>query len=103
MKTDGAKDQVSRRGFLGASSAALVATVGSLSVAGAVAQDKQVNARAANDRSATDPGPANAALDAQNPDSAWPPVRIPRAWFQTSNIRSLSRTSGLTKADGRGK
>src|SRR5712692_132355 len=74
MKTDGAKDQVSRRGFLGASSAALVATVGGLSVAGAVAQDKQGNARATNDRSATDPGPANTALDGQNPDSAWPPA-----------------------------
>src|SRR5258708_39965660 len=25
------------------------------------------------DRGATDPGPANAGLDPQNPDSAWPP------------------------------
>jgi oxalate decarboxylase len=73
MKSDGTKDQVSRRGFLGVSSAALVATVGGLSAAGAAAQDKQGNARATNDRSATDPGPTNTALDVQNPDSTWPP------------------------------
>jgi nitrous oxide reductase len=57
MKSDDTKDQVSRRGFLGVSSAALVATVGGLSATGAAAQDKQVNARATTDRSATDPGP----------------------------------------------
>src|ERR1700676_5245703 len=73
MKSDDTKDQVSRRGFLGVSSAALVATVGGLSATGAAAQDKQVNARATTDRSATDPGPTNAGLDAQNPDSTWPP------------------------------
>src|SRR6267143_3324376 len=27
---------------------------------------------------------------------------IPRAWFKRSSIRSLLRTSGLTKADGHG-
>src|SRR6266436_2751426 len=74
MKAEDTKDQVSRRGFLGVSSAALVATVGGLSVAGAVAQTKQGNTRATNDRSATDPGPANTALDAQNADSTWPPA-----------------------------
>src|ERR1700686_2644347 len=73
MKSDNTKDQVSRRGFLGVSSAALVATVGGLSATGAAAQDKQVNARATTDRSATDPGPTNAGLDAQNPDSTWSP------------------------------
>src|SRR6202048_1248983 len=73
MKSDDTRDQVSRRGFLGVSSAALVATVGALSATGAAAQDKQVNARATTDRSATDPGPTNAGLDAQNPDSTWPP------------------------------
>src|ERR1700676_5119297 len=73
MKSDDTKDQVSRRGFLGVSSAALVATVGGLSATGAAAEDKQVNARATTDRSATDPGPTNAALDSQNPDSTWPP------------------------------
>src|ERR1700682_5417563 len=30
------------------------------------------------------------------------PPPIPRAWFTPSNIRSLLRTSGLTKADGGG-
>src|SRR3989449_11722212 len=64
MNADSTKDQVSRRGFLGVSSAALVTAVGVLSAAGAAAQD----------RSKTDPGPANPPLDAQNPDSAWPPA-----------------------------
>src|SRR6202165_2566027 len=73
MKSDDTKDQVSRRGFLGVSSAALVATVGGLSATGAAAQDKQVNARAPTDRSPTDPVPTNAGLDAQNPDSTWSP------------------------------
>jgi anaerobic selenocysteine-containing dehydrogenase len=56
MKVDSMKDQVSRRGFLGVSSAALVATVGGLSAANAVAQDKQVNAGAAKDRNQQTPG-----------------------------------------------
>src|SRR5580765_4800804 len=77
MKADDKKDQVSRRGFLGVRSAALVATVG-LSAAGAAAQDKQGNAR----RSATDPGPANKALDAQNPDSEWPPATDSKSLVQ---------------------
>src|SRR6266403_4407585 len=63
MNADGTKDQVSRRGFLGVGSAALVTAVGVLSAASASAQD----------RSNTDPGPANPPLDAQNPDSTWPP------------------------------
>jgi hypothetical protein len=33
------------------------------------------------------PGPANSALDTQNPDSAGPPARTPKAWFKRSNIR----------------
>jgi oxalate decarboxylase len=78
MKADGNKDQVSRRGFLGVGSAALVATVGGL----ALAQDTQGNAHATNDRSATDPGPANAPLDGQNPDSQWPPATDSKSLVQ---------------------
>jgi len=51
--------ELSRRRFVGAGAAAL----GALSVS-ALAQD----------RSRTDPGPKNPALDAQNPDSTWPPA-----------------------------
>ena len=54
------KHDLSRRRFLGVGAAALAA-------AGMV-----VPALAA-DRSRTDPGPANQGLDAQNPDSIWPP------------------------------
>src|SRR5258708_5473846 len=45
------------------------AAAGSLAVSAAMAQENQPR----TDRSATDPGPANAGLDPQNPDSAWPP------------------------------
>src|SRR6266849_499890 len=69
MENDGSKDRFSRRGFLGVGSAALAAAAGSLAVTAAMAQENKPR----GDRSATDPGPANAALDAQNPDSAWPP------------------------------
>ncbi|MEA3211458.1 MAG: oxalate decarboxylase [Chthoniobacter sp.] len=53
------RDQFTRRGFLGLGSAALA-------VAGIVPA-------MAADRSRSDPGPGNPALDAQNPDSMWPP------------------------------
>src|SRR6202040_2061078 len=68
MENDSTKDRFSRRGFLGVGSAALAAAAGSLAV-GARGQENQPR----TGRSATDPGPANSALDAQNPDSAWPP------------------------------
>src|SRR5258708_1466932 len=58
-----------RRGFLGIGSAALA-------IAG------MVPATAA-DRSRTDPGPANPGLDAQNPDSTWPPGTDSKSLVQT--------------------
>ena len=83
MNADGTKDQVSRRGFLGVGSAALVTAVGVLSAAGAAAQDQQMNARATTDRSKSDPGPTNSPQDAQNPDSAWPPATDSKSLVQT--------------------
>src|SRR5438132_7253168 len=53
------RDKFTRRGFLGVGSAALA-------VAG-------IMPAMAADRSRSDPGPGNAALDAQNPESMWPP------------------------------
>ena len=53
------RDKFTRRGFLGIGSAALA-------VAGIVPA-------MAADTSRSDPGPGNPALDAQNPDSMWPP------------------------------
>jgi oxalate decarboxylase len=53
------RDKLTRRGFLGASVAMLAVS----GLAPALAED----------RSATDPGPGNSELDAQNPDSVWPP------------------------------
>ena len=52
-------DKFTRRGFLGIGSAALAAA--------------GMGTAMAADRSGSDPGPGNPALDAQNPDSMWPP------------------------------
>src|SRR6266852_5437841 len=73
MQNDSIKDRFSRRGFIGIGSAALATVAGSLAVSGAVAQEGQQTHKTQTDRSATDPGPENMALDGQNPDSAWPP------------------------------
>src|SRR6267143_4125029 len=82
MENDNCKDRFSRRGFLGFGSAALAAAAGSLAVNGAVAQNNLAG-KARSDRSATDPGPANTPLDAQNPDSAWPPSTDSKSLVQT--------------------
>ena len=73
MDTDNPNDQVSRRGFLGVSSAALAAAVTAFSASSAVAQDQKSYQNAPGDRGRSDPGPANAPLDSENPDSIWPP------------------------------
>src|SRR6266571_2284672 len=52
-------DKFTRRGFLGIGSAALAAA--------------GIGTALAADRSRSDPGPGNPALDALNPDSMWPP------------------------------
>lgn len=56
-------NKLTRRGFLGAGS---VAVAGMLPTLRAAAQEQ-------TDRSRSDPGPKNATLDAQNPDSVTPP------------------------------
>jgi oxalate decarboxylase len=63
------KDGLTRRGFLGVSSAALAAA-GMRSVENLPGQESTAYA---SDRSKSDPGPTNAALDAANPDSVNPP------------------------------
>lgn len=82
MSTDPKSDTFSRRGFLGVGSAALAA-VGMLSSTDAAGQTQQPYPPkeerdgkpypTGNDRSASDPGPTNPPLDAQNPDSFLPP------------------------------
>jgi oxalate decarboxylase len=79
MDNDRTKDQLSRRGFLGVGTAALAAAAGSLAVGGAMAQENHPR----TGRNTTDPGPANSALDAQNPDSAWPPGTDSKSLVQT--------------------
>jgi oxalate decarboxylase len=79
---DGAtKDIYSRRKFLETGSAALAAA-GMLSAADAAAQDQKPYATK-NDRSASDPDPGNPPLNAQNPDSAWPPATDSKSLVQT--------------------
>src|ERR1700730_4593071 len=69
MQNDSPKDRFSRRGFLGIGTVALATVAGSLAVSGAMAQEGQQADKPRTDRSATDPGPTNMALDAQNTDS----------------------------------
>jgi oxalate decarboxylase len=83
MGNDSNKDQLSRRGFLGVGSAALAAVAGGLSVSSTLAQEGQEAGKARTGRSYTDPGPANNALGAQNPDSAWPPATDSKSLVQT--------------------
>jgi oxalate decarboxylase len=71
MSDDEKKETLSRRGFIGMSSAAL-ATAGMLSAASAAGQEQKPYPTK-NDRSASAPGPGNPALDEQNPDSFLPP------------------------------
>jgi oxalate decarboxylase len=61
----GKRAKFPRRGFLGIGSAAL-AVAGMAPAIRALGQEK-------GDRSKSDPGPSNPVLDAQNPDSMWPP------------------------------
>ena len=68
MNDDAAKDVLTRRGFLGVSSAALAAA-GMLSVESAAGQETKVS----GDKVASDPGPTNPPLDKTNPDSYIPP------------------------------
>ena len=63
------KEILTRRGFIGVGSAALAAA-GILTGSAATGQE-QGNTK--QDRGKSIPGPANAPLDAQNPDSMWPP------------------------------
>jgi len=71
MSNETEKDVLTRRGFLGVSSAALAAA-GMLSADNLAAQD--IDYKAKTDRSASDPGPTNPALDTANPDSNNPVI-----------------------------
>lgn len=66
------KDKISRRKFL-AGSTALATAVGALSGVAASQQQEQ-SGRRVTEKSKSDPGPTNAALDEQNPSSVVPPA-----------------------------
>jgi oxalate decarboxylase len=70
MRDEAEKDLLTRRGFLGAGSAALT-SAGFLS-AESLGGQEQSGYKPKSDRSASDPGPTNPALDAANPDSDTP-------------------------------
>src|SRR6202171_5295986 len=83
MENDSNNNQLSRRGFLGVGSAALAAVAGGLSVSRALAQEGQQAGNARTAESSTDPAPENTPLDAQTPDSAWPPATDSKSLVQT--------------------
>jgi oxalate decarboxylase len=71
MRDEAEKDILTRRGFLGVSSAVLAAT-GIFSVENLGGQE-QSDHKPKSDRSTSDPGPTNPVLDAASPDSNNPP------------------------------
>jgi oxalate decarboxylase len=70
MGNESEKDGLTRRGFLGVSSAALAAA-GIRSLENLPGQEAS---ESKSDKSKSDPGPKNASLDAANPDSVDPPL-----------------------------
>jgi oxalate decarboxylase len=70
---DHTTDKYTRRRFLEIGSAA-IAAAGTISAASAASQGPQSPPKAKTDRSSSDPGPTNTALDAQNPSLSVPPV-----------------------------
>jgi oxalate decarboxylase len=81
MNDDATKDMFTRRKFLETGTAVLAAA-GLLSAADAAAQDQKPYP-SKNDRNTSDPGPGNSSLNAQNPDSAWPPATDSKSLVQT--------------------
>src|SRR5690242_3735317 len=72
MLDESVKERWTRRGFVGASSAAL--TAGMLAANHAAGQSQDPARKAKSERSASTPIQTNPQLDAQNPDSLRPPV-----------------------------
>jgi oxalate decarboxylase len=72
MSDDSIKETLSRRGFLGMGPVALAAA-GMLSADTTAQEQTDKPYPAKNDRSASAPGPGNAQIDDQNPDSFLPP------------------------------
>jgi oxalate decarboxylase len=73
--TDGERPKLSRRGIFEIGSAALAAAT-TLKVAGAQETSKKKGVPRSPDHHSPneeEPGPKNTALDAENPDSVWPP------------------------------
>lgn len=70
MSDHSEKEPVTRRGFLGASSATLASAT--LLATGSLMGQEPAGYKPKSDRSASDPGPTNPGLDAANPDSSNP-------------------------------
>jgi oxalate decarboxylase len=71
MSGEPEKDNLTRRGFLGVSSATLAAA--SMLTAEKLAAQESTGSKVISDKSRSDPGPTNSVLDTQNPDSNSPP------------------------------
>jgi oxalate decarboxylase len=71
MPNDSEKEILTRRGFLGVSSAALAAAA--IPSSSTASDQQKADYKPGSDRSTSDPGPTNTALDAANPSSVYPP------------------------------
>ncbi|MFP5205060.1 MAG: cupin domain-containing protein, partial [Acidobacteriota bacterium] len=72
MAEHDSKDALTRRSFLGRTSAALAAAA--LPIAAAAQQTRDMNPGAHNGANESQPGPQNKTLDASEPDSVFPPT-----------------------------
>jgi oxalate decarboxylase len=109
MSDEAEKDVLTRRGFLGVSSAALAAA--SMRSVENLAPQEPADYKSKADRSASDPGPANAALDTANPDSSPPepmraecrpssiPFRFPQAAAEGGWSREVTMRNSLSPED----
>jgi oxalate decarboxylase len=99
MKKTKSNDSIGRRSMLGAAAAALSA--GGLGTISAFAQTREQVAKGESNRSASDPGPRNKALQSLNPDSYQPPTTdrgdILPIWYSFDLVHRRIQDGGWTR------
>jgi len=100
-EAEGTQTAISRRGFLGVGTAALAATaLAGARLAAEVPSPAEV-AKAEHDRSATNPGPENMPLAAENPSSMLPPPTdhgdVPAFWYSFALTHRRQQEGGWAR------
>src|SRR5258708_2557256 len=99
MRKTNSPDSVGRRSVLGAAAAALSA--GALGSVTGLGQTREQVAKGEGNRSATNPGPINKALEALNPDSYLPPTTdrgdVTPIWYSFDLVHRRIQDGGWTR------